>query len=65
MISRYPCLQDDTRLPGESSIIFFPHYQGTAYNLLLESLRRRALSGRVMSVKEWGRMKKVRTPSVE
>ncbi len=60
-----PVCQDDTPIAGRIVNYILSSYQGTAYNLLLESLRRRALDGRVMSVKEWGRMKKGEHPSVE
>ncbi|GAK57408.1 N-6 DNA methylase [Candidatus Vecturithrix granuli] len=60
-----PVCQDEISIAGRVVNYILSSYQGSAYNLLLESLRRRALHGRVLSVKEWGRMKKGEHPAVE
>lgn len=60
-----PVCHDDTPIAGRIVNYILSSYQGSAYNLLLEALRRRALRGRVLSVKEWSRMKKGEHPAVE
>ena len=53
-----PVCQDDRPISGKIINYILSSFQGSAYNLLLESLRRRALRGRMLTTKEWGRMKK-------
>ncbi len=53
-----PVSQSDIPIPGEMIFHILSLYQGNAYNLLVEGLRRRILQGNMMSVNEWVSVKR-------
>ena len=52
-----PVCQDDTPIPGDVVAYVLSSYQGTAYTLLLEGLRRQTLQGQLMTITEWATKK--------
>jgi hypothetical protein len=53
-----PVSQSDMPIAAELILFILSSYQGSAYNLLIEGLRRRVLEGMLMSVDEWLPVKK-------
>lgn len=53
-----PVSQSDTPIPGDIIRYILSLYQGSAYNLFVEGLRRQTLRGKLLSVEEWTSMKK-------
>ncbi|MBD3326913.1 N-6 DNA methylase, partial [candidate division KSB3 bacterium] len=53
-----PVSQSDEPLAGELVTHILSLYQGSAYNLLLEGLRRRILQGDMLSIKDWTHLPK-------
>lgn len=53
-----PVCMDDTPIDGRTVHYILSSYQRSAYNLLLEGLRRQVLHGEVLDVKEWAQPKK-------
>ena len=53
-----PLCQDDNPLDGNVVYYVLSSYQRSAYSLLMEGLRSGIIQGRVLSVKEWGHLRK-------
>jgi type I restriction enzyme M protein len=53
-----PMSQSDEPIAGDIVQYVLSSYQRSAYNLLIEGLRRRTFRGQVINVKDWGRLKK-------
>jgi hypothetical protein len=53
-----PVSQSDDPIAAELVMFVLSSYQGSAYNLLIEGLRRRALEGTLMTVDEWTHVQK-------
>ncbi len=53
-----PVSQSEDPIPAELIMFVLSSYQGIAYNLFIEGLRRRTLEGQLMSVNEWTHVKK-------
>lgn len=53
-----PVSQSEDPIAAELVMFVLSSYQGSAYNLLIEGLRRRALEGTLMTVDEWTRVQK-------
>jgi type I restriction-modification system DNA methylase subunit len=54
-----PVSQSDDPISGDVVFHILSSYQRSAYNLLLEGLRRRTLRGNVISIEEWSQVQKV------
>lgn len=57
-----PVCQSDEAIPSDLLFFILSSYQGSAYNLLIEALRRKALRGNLVSVEEWTHVKKSEAP---
>ncbi len=53
-----PVSQRETPIAGDVVNYILSSYQGSAYNLFLEGLRREVLHGELLDVKEWTRLEK-------
>jgi len=54
-----PVSMNDTLIAGKTVHYILSSYQRSAYNLLLEGLRRQVLRGEVLNIKEWALSKKI------
>ena len=60
-----PASMDDAPIDGKIVHYVLSSYQRSAYNLLLEGLRRQVLQGEALSIKEWAQPKKVEAEGEE